>query len=50
MRAYFNGAADVDPRESGKFSLLGGAISGSYLEIHPSDRVSHKIMTQLPNR
>lgn len=25
----------MDPRESGKFSLLGGAISGTYLEIDP---------------
>lgn len=39
MRAYFNGAAEVDPRESGKFSLLGGAISGSFLEIQPSKSI-----------
>lgn len=39
MRAYFNGAAEVDPRESGKFSMLGGMISGSYLEIQPNESI-----------
>ena len=41
MKAYFNGAADVDPREGGKFSMLGGMISGTYLEIKPNESVSN---------
>lgn len=40
MKAYFNGAAEVDPRESGKFSKLGGMITGTYLEIQPNESVS----------
>lgn len=39
MKAYFNGAADVDPREGGKFSMLGGMISGTYLEIKPNESI-----------
>lgn len=35
MNAYFQGSAQVDPRESGSFSLLGGAISGTFLELYP---------------
>ena len=44
MKAYFNGAADVDPREGGKFSMLGGMISGTYLEIKPNESVSNPLM------
>ena len=40
MKAYFNGAAEVDPRESGKFVMLGGMITGTYLEIQPNESVS----------
>lgn len=40
MKAYFNGAAEVDPRESGKFAMLGGMITGTYLEIQPNESVS----------
>jgi len=39
MKAYFNGAAEADPRESGKFSMLGGSITGTYLEIQPNQSV-----------
>ena len=41
MKAYFNGAAEVDPRESGKFAMLGGMITGTYLEIQPNESVSY---------
>jgi len=44
MKAYFNGAADVDPREGGKFSMLGGMISGTYLEIKPNESVSNPLL------
>lgn len=39
MNAYFHGSAQVDPRESGSFSLLGGAISGTYLEVYPPNTI-----------
>jgi len=39
MKAYLRGEADVDPRISGKFSLLAGAITGTYLEIQPEDKI-----------
>jgi len=39
MKAYFNGAAEVDPRESGKFSMLGGMISGTFVVIQPNESI-----------
>lgn len=37
MCRYFRAPCQVDAREGGQFSLLSGAISGTFLEIQPHD-------------
>ena len=40
MRAYFQSDVQVQPTEGGQFILMGGTISGTFLEIDPDKLVS----------
>ena len=40
MAAYFQSSVHVEPKEGGHFDLMGGTITGTFLEIDPDKLVS----------